>query len=327
MTLSTPFLALVGAALAAPMLTVFVLQRMGVLAPLWLAVTANNLFGPVGMVLLGASIGRILKHANTLLVAAAFGLFFDIVVVTMGPVAQLLKGGQAPLIAAVSVGAGAPRPSGPIGKAIPLLSGVTIGPADVLFIAVFLAAVSLLEGKPRGESSGGAQPGSLARTFWWIFGLLSLALAVVEVSALPVPALAPMGIAVLVANWRNRAFTKREKRDLAIATPFALACAALIVSLATRIPAGTTNWGLSVQAVVQNGRRLVLVSAVQAGSPAAKAGIKPGELLLGIERRPVSPMSAVELEERLTDPNLSHLRLLIAAPRERPRRITLERSP
>jgi hypothetical protein len=325
--LSTPFLLLAGVALTAPMGTVFLLQRAGSGGiPPWLAMTANNLFGPIGMVLIGSAIGRLLKHSNTLLVAAGFGLFFDIVVVTLGPVAQLLKGGQAPLIAAVSVGAGAPHPVGVAGRSIPLLSGVTIGPADVLFIAIFLGSVWLLESKPVGTERGGAQPGSEKRTFWWIFGLLALALVLVEVTALPVPALAPMGVAVLIANWRNRAFTPREKRDLAIAAPFALACAALIVFLATRlVPPATPAWGLSVAPVTKNGRHLVLIDGVVNDSPAAKAGIKPGELVLGIERQSTSRMTDDELVQKLTDTATTNLELMIASPRERPRRVTLER--
>lgn len=325
--LSTPFLALTGIALTAPMVTVFLLQRAGSTAiPPWLAITANNLFGPVGMVLLGSAIGRILKHANTLLVAAAFGLFFDIVVVTLGPVAMLLKGGQAPLIAAVSVGAGAPRPMGPMSKTIQLLSSVTIGPADVLFIAIFLGAVWFLESKPVGEITGGAQPGSERRTFWWIFGLLALALTIVELTALPVPALAPMGIAVLIANWRNRAFTKREKRDLAIAAPFALACAALIVWLATRIPTPQPGWGMNVQSVTNKGQRLVIVDSVVPDSPAEKAGIKRGELLLGVDRQPAAGLSEDDLTAKLTDTTSQTLRLLVVGPKQKARRVILERS-
>ncbi len=325
--LSTPFLLLAGVALTAPMGTVLLLQRAGNGGiPPWLAMTANNLFGPVGMVLIGSAIGRLLKHSNTLLVAAGFGLFFDIVVVTLGPVAQLLKGGQAPLIAAVSVGAGAQRPVGAGGFTIPLLSGVSIGPADVLFIAIFLGSVWLLEGKPAGETGGGAQPGSEKRTFWWIFGLLALALVLVEVTALPVPALAPMGVAVLIANWRNRAFTSRERRDLAIAAPFALACAGLIVFLATRLVSpATPTWGLSVAPVTKNGRRLVLIEGVVKGSPAEKAGIKPGEVVLGIERQFTSKMTDEELTQQLADTSKSRLRLMVASPRERPRRVLLER--
>jgi hypothetical protein len=325
--LSTPFLLLAGIALTAPMGTVLLLQRAGSGGiPPWLAMTANNLFGPVGMVLIGSAIGRLLKHSNTLLVAAGFGLFFDIVVVTLGPVAQLLKGGQAPLIAAVSVGAGAQRPMGSSGRSISLLSGVSIGPADVLFIAIFLGAVWLLESKPVGETGGGAQPGSEKRTFWWIYGLLALALILVEVTALPVPALAPMGVAVLIANWCNRAFTPREKRDLAIAAPFALACAALIVFLATRlVPPATPTWGMSVTPVTKNGRRLVLIEAVVQGSPAAKAGIKPGELLIAIDRQPTGQMTDDELSQKLTDTALNNLRLMVLSPRSRPRRVLLER--
>ncbi len=62
-----------------------------------------------------------------------------------------------------------------------------------------------------------------------MFGLLGLALLVVQVTSLPIPALAPMGIAVLIANASHAAFTKQEKRDLKIGAAFAVFCATLMV--------------------------------------------------------------------------------------------------
>ena len=324
---STGFLILVGILCAAPMATMFALDRFEVKPPDWLALTSNNLFGPLGMVLIGAALGRILKHSNTLLVAAGFGLFFDFVVVTLGPVAHLLKSGNGGIIAAVSVGAGTPRTYFTSTKSIPLLSSVTIGPADVLFLAFFLSAVVILQSKPMGEEQGGAHPGSERRTFWWMFGLLCLALALVEFTALPVPALAPMGIAVLVANARNAAFTQREKRDLGIGAIFAVFCAALIVFGATRL-AGKPGYGLSASARHQ--RRAATGRAcgpmASTARTAQKAGLKKGDLIHPAARRqarlPASPTTRSRRSSARSTPE-GRDGLLAMTRGERPRLVPL----
>ena len=320
---SASFLALIGIACAAPVATVFALAQFHVNPPLWLSLTANNLFGPISMVLLGAAIARIFRHSNTLLVGAGFGLFFDIVVVTMGPVAHLLRGGDSGIIAAVSVGAGAPRTDLPSSRSVPLLSGITIGPADVLFIALFLAAVVLLERKPVGETTGGAAAGSARRTFWWIFGLLALALTLVEFTALPVPALAPMGVAVLIANFRNGAFTTREKKDLAIGGVFALFCAALIVVGANRLSPVKNGYGLSVRLVTQGKQRFALVDAVASGSAADKSGIKAKDRILALNGRPASDMTDDALAKTLAEASVSGVALVVLSRGQRPRDVLL----
>ena len=229
---SGPLIAL-GVALALPMATVLLLQYYHLPSPLSLELTANNLFLPIAAALAGAGIGRIIKHPNTLIAGAGFATFFDFVVVTIGPVAQLMKS-KSNIIAAVSLGAGTQvatnvpnLPAWMRGHpAAEPITGVTIGPADVLFLALFQAAVYQLRLSSRA-------------TFWWMFGLLMLALALVDVTSLRVPALVPMGVAVLIANARHAAFTKTEKRDLVIGAVFAVFCAGIIVYVAQRtIPQG-----------------------------------------------------------------------------------------
>ncbi|MES2460401.1 MAG: hypothetical protein V4671_07445, partial [Armatimonadota bacterium] len=102
---SAPFLLVAGVLLAAPVGVTLLLQNMKIFPPPWLFLTANNLFLPLAAALVGAGVGRVIKHPNTLLAAAGFSIFFDIVVVTMGTVAVLMKS-NSNLIAAVSVGAG-----------------------------------------------------------------------------------------------------------------------------------------------------------------------------------------------------------------------------
>lgn len=220
----------IGLAFAVPMGVSLLMQNLNIRSPFlssFLTLTANNLFLPVAAALIGAAIGRIIKHPNTLLAGAGFAIFFDFVVVTMGTVAQLMKT-NSNIINIVSLGGGntsavriAELPSWMRQKAVDPITGVTIGPADVLFLALFQAAVYHQRLSPRA-------------TFWWMFALLMLALALVEVTGLPVPALIPMGVAVLIANAKHAAFTKTERRDLVIGGIFAVFCAAVIVYVSQR---------------------------------------------------------------------------------------------
>jgi len=72
-----------------------------------------------------------------------------------------------------------------------------IGPGDALFIACFFAAVQRLGLNERG-------------TFWWIYGLLTLAMLVVLIQGFPIAALVPMGLAVVIANFRSFHYQRSE---------------------------------------------------------------------------------------------------------------------
>jgi hypothetical protein len=276
---STPFLLLVGLACALPMGGVLLANYWHFPSSLVLSLTANNLFLPIGAVLVGSAVGRIIKHPNTLLAAAGFAIFFDLVVVGMGTVAQVLKS-NSNIISAVSVGAGGTVPAFPGARSVNLVSGVTIGPADVLFLAVFLAAVAQL---PRLKPEWAL---SLSRTVVWMYGLLFAALVLVETTNLPVPALVPMGLSVLIANARHGAFTKQEKRDLWIGAVFALLCAVGIVAYgkffaekaAQSAPKERTpRWGWQTSIVRETGERVV--TGILPEMPIEKAGIQPGDVI------------------------------------------------
>ena len=280
---SAPFLLVAGVLFAAPVGVTLLLQNMKLFPPTWLFLTANNLFLPLAAALVGAGVGRVIKHPNTLLAAAGFSIFFDIVVVTMGTVAVLMKS-KSNLIAAVSVGAGAmPTNAGPAAVALKQfdpISAVTIGPADVLFVALFLSAIYQLKLSRR-------------ETFIWMFSLLGIALLVVQTTSLPIPALAPMGIAVLIANLSHAAFTRQEKRDLKIGAAFAVFCAALIVVGARTFlapPPAPPRLGIKVarpQGPQGQVGPLVIIGLTPK-SPAEKAGLKPGDVILTIEGLPAT---------------------------------------
>lgn len=310
---STGFLLATGIALAAPMLTVLVIQSIVAgpgpsPVPLWLEVSANNLFGPIGAVLVGAAIGRIINHPNTLLAAAGFAAFFDFVVVFLGPVAHLLES-RSPIIQAVSVGAGgAVGATSPFGKPIPVLSNVTIGPADVLFLAVFLSSVVLLSRK---------EPFLLPterRTVLWLFGLLALALTAVEFGVAAVPALAPMGLAIIGANYRHGAFTKQEKRDLVIGAVFAVACAGLIIFFASRAARNAPKnnrprYGF-VPGRVQPTNEL-LIKMVFPNSPALEGGLHAGDVVESLDGERTGKMSDEQIMEQIQSSVPRGLRLRV----------------
>ena len=71
-----------------------------------------------------------------------------------------------------------------------------------------------------------------------MFALLLAALAYVEITGAPVPALAPMGLAVILANARHARFTRQEKFALVYGTGFALVLAVLLVAGARGVLGG-----------------------------------------------------------------------------------------
>jgi hypothetical protein len=169
---------------------------------LWLGLAAVG--GQGGMALVGGAlqdVGKILaavgvglalaagiKEPKLLLPAGAFAAFADFVVVKIGTVHQALSTskGQA-LIQSVSAQVPTVHPS---------LRPLTIGPADFPFLGIFLACAARFEM-------------GLRRTAWILAVVLAASLLLVPLVK-AVPALAPMGIVFLAANWRHFRLTRQE---------------------------------------------------------------------------------------------------------------------
>ena len=143
--------------------------------------------------MLGYLFSLILREPNLLLPAALFAPMFDIWTVFWGPAHTSMQ--KAPtVVEAVSTSVPAPGSIKPISM---------IGPGDIVFLTLFFAAIYRFKMNDR-------------RTYWFALPLLVLTMTAVLKSASALPALVPMGIAVIAANWRLFKLTRQEKWSLAV---------------------------------------------------------------------------------------------------------------
>lgn len=165
-----------------------------------------------GCAFFGILLSRIVREANVLLPVALVAMPIDYLG-AMTPIGftQNAVANNPGLVRALSVpvpavGGGAHHHGAlhPIGF---------IGPGDALFMAFFFAVALRLNLNVRG-------------TFWWIYGLLTATMLLVLFTEVNIAALIPMGLAVLIANFR---FFKL-KREEVFATVYA---ATLILVLVT----------------------------------------------------------------------------------------------
>lgn len=155
---------------------------------------ALGLLLTLGLTFLGILLSLIIREPNVLLPIALVAIPIDYVgaMTSLGFTQAVVQ--HAPqIVSAVSVpvpSIGTPHSVGahPIGY---------IGPGDALFIACFFAAVQRLGLNERG-------------TFWWVYTLLTIAMLVVLITGLNIAALVPMGVAVIVANFRYFRFQRSE---------------------------------------------------------------------------------------------------------------------
>ncbi len=151
----------------------------------------------IGCTFAGILLSRIVREANVLLPVALVAMPIDYLG-AMTPIGFTQNAVQQhpEVVRAVSI-------------PVPMVGGLHtigfIGPGDALFLAFFLGIVQRLNLNMRG-------------TFWGMYGLLTLTMLIVLRTNVNIAALIPMGLAVLIANWR--AF--RLQRSEVFATLYAL---------------------------------------------------------------------------------------------------------
>ena len=178
-----------------------------ILRPILLGLTIT-----LGCAFFGILLSRIVREANVLLPVALVAMPIDYlgamtpIGFTQNAVANNPALVQALSVPVPAVGSGTHHHGAlhPIGF---------IGPGDALFMAFFFAVALRLDLNKRG-------------TFWWTYGLLTATMLIVLFTEYNVAALIPMGLAVLIANFR---FFKL-KREEVFATVYA---AALVLVLVT----------------------------------------------------------------------------------------------
>lgn len=141
----------------------------------------------LGCACLGILLSPIIREPNVLLPVALVAMPIDYLgAMTSQGFTQNMVAQHPEVVRAVSVAVpgigGAGRHGGihPIGF---------IGPGDALFMAFFFAVALRLGLNVRG-------------TFWWMYGLLTATMLAVLFTGVNIAALIPMGMAVLIANFR-----------------------------------------------------------------------------------------------------------------------------
>ena len=166
----------------------------------------------LGCAFFGILLSRIIREANVLLPVALVAIPIDAIGAmtpigfTQNAVAHNPGLVQALSVPVPAVGGGAQHhgalhPSG------------FIGPGDALFMAFFFAVALRLNLNVRG-------------TFWWMYGLLTATMIFVLFREINIAALIPMGLAVLIANFRFF----NLKREEVFATAYAAALVLVLVS-------------------------------------------------------------------------------------------------
>jgi hypothetical protein len=156
---------------------------------------------PVWAVGLGALIATVLTDKNMILPVALVLAILDIVLVLtpIGTVNQTLK--KAPRIittVALSVPklqstAEGERPAG-----AKLRTTGYAGPADFVFLSMFFVALYRFQMRTR-------------ETLLWVVPTLLMYLVLVGALSVPLPALVPIGLVVMLVNWKEFQLNKEEK--------------------------------------------------------------------------------------------------------------------
>jgi hypothetical protein len=161
------------------------------------------------IMVLAASVGYglsfIIREPNILLPVGLCAAIVDFWGVNWGPVNHVLT--KAPkVVKAVSVAVPTP---------VPGLPSTTIGPGDFVFLALFFGVLYKFRMNVKGS-------------FWLGYALLVLSMFAVLIFNVPVPALVPMGVAVIIMNLKEFKLSREEMLSTAIVAVFLSALLAAI---------------------------------------------------------------------------------------------------
>jgi len=92
---------------------------------------------------------------------------------------------------------------------------------------------------------------------------------------------------------------------------------------ASQTPANDDAGTLGLAVTIQNGQLQVI--SPEDGSPAARAGIRPGDVIFTIDKEPVYDLALGEVEQKLRGPGGSEVRLVMRHGTEKPLDLTLKR--
>lgn len=136
---------------------------------------------------LGYLVSFIVREPNLLLPCAVFAAMVDYWSVTWGPLSHMLEK-KASVVAAASVQMPA------LGRVSPV---TMIGVGDFLFLALFFGVLYRFNMNAKG-------------TFWIGYALLTVSMFLVLYGRTALPALVPMGAAVIIANYRYFRLRREE---------------------------------------------------------------------------------------------------------------------
>jgi carboxyl-terminal processing protease len=94
---------------------------------------------------------------------------------------------------------------------------------------------------------------------------------------------------------------------------------------ATQQPASEDQAGLGLAVTIENGQLKVI--SPQDGSPAAKAGVKPGDLIFAIDKEPTYDLTLSEAEQKLRGPGGSEVALTLRRGNSAPIELKIKREP
>jgi len=136
---------------------------------------------------LGYTVSFIIGEANILLPVAVFAACTDYWNVTFGPLRHILE--KKPIIVE-ALAVQMPNP-------VPGMPGTMIGMGDFVFFALFFGVLYRFAMNVKGA-------------FWLVYGLLTVSMLVVMKFGSALPALVPLGLAVVAANVRNFKLKREE---------------------------------------------------------------------------------------------------------------------